>query len=74
MKPKPGTEVATMFANLAESARAGKITDAFVVVRGEDGTYDDLYYVDDLAEMLLEVGAAKIRARIALNKPQTTEQ
>lgn len=54
-----------MFLNLAESARRGDITDGFIVVRGQDGSYADMYYCDDLEEMIYEIQSAKIRARVA---------
>jgi hypothetical protein len=66
MSLKSQNQCATMFADLQKAASDGRITDAFVVVRGRDGTYDDMYYCDDLAEMLLEVGSAKIRGRLTL--------
>jgi hypothetical protein len=65
MPRKPASsQVGTMLRNLAESADDGSVTDAFVVVRGQDGTYDYVFLCDDLAEMLYEVGTMKIRARV----------
>ena len=62
-RARPGSEVATLLKNLSESALDGTITDAFVVVRGRDGSYDFAFYCDDFDEMMLEVGTQKIRAR-----------
>lgn len=56
-------QVATLLLKLHKAALAGELTDVFVVARSEDGQYADAYFCDDLKEMLLEVGNAKIRAR-----------
>lgn len=63
-----------MFLNLAESARRGDITDGFIIVRGQDGSYADMYYCDDLEEMIYEVGSAKIRARVAYFDSKNAEK
>jgi hypothetical protein len=68
-------EVAELLHNLALEAQRGRVTDVLVVARGEDGSYADCYLCDDLQEMLLEVGNAKIRARVeaAQHDRQTTQ-
>jgi hypothetical protein len=64
-------QVAQFVARLADRAESGEVTDAFVVMRGQDGSYAETYLCDDLDEMLLEVGSAKIRGRIELQRERS---
>lgn len=60
------TEVVEPLGQLYKFAQDGDLVDLFFVARHADGEYADGYVCDDLNDMLLEVGSAKIRARTQL--------
>jgi hypothetical protein len=65
------SEVAQMLAELAAEAESGTLTAAFVVTRNVNGEYGYAWMTDHshhADELLLEVGSAKIRARIDLER------
>jgi hypothetical protein len=71
MKRKPlklKSDVAELLITIAEEAETGDIVGVFVVMQGNGGSYNEAYLCDDMDEMLLEVGSAKIRARIELER------
>lgn len=58
-----------MLDELGEMARAGWLTDAFVVYRTRDGEYGADWLVGDLGDMLLQVRTEVILAQIPDGSP-----
>jgi hypothetical protein len=74
--PKPlklRSDVAQFLADLAVVAEKGEIVGVYIVMQGSGGSYREGWLCDDPDEMLLEVGSAKIRTRIELERERQAE-
>ena len=56
-------ELVALLGELHEAAKAGDITDIFIVLRDHDGEHDSCYQTNDLGDMLLQVRTEVIRAQ-----------
>ena len=63
--PKPVREIVDMLEAMLVEARAGYITDLFMLCRGPGGEYADEYKTNDVDDMLYELGSVILRERAA---------
>lgn len=63
--PRPEPEVISILEGLLVEARAGRITDIFVLTLDDGGEYASDYWTGDLPDLLYELGTVTLQERAA---------
>lgn len=63
--PRPEPEVIALLEQWLAEARAGRVTDVFLLARDDGGEYTSDYWTGDLPDLLYELGTVILQERAA---------